>query len=285
MKNNYRKILNVLFALWLCGGACAAAQAQDATPNPQQVPQTSMADCDYVNKQLGLTDNLNEVTETRDTLTAERAELEQKVIELKGQIKAAPTASQLNAWRKEQADLLAKPNRKDADVMRLAELAGMADSEVKSRETLKDELQAAEAALLRKKGQARCVQQAINSIYSPEQYFKRWMSSIFAALIGFVIIGFFVVSYKDETVRRAIFSGQTGIQFLTLFSIVIAIILFGITSILGDKELSALLGGLSGYILGRHSGSPRVVSPSPEGAGAPTPARDAAGMPVEAPAI
>jgi presenilin-like A22 family membrane protease len=44
---------------------------------------------------------------------------------------------------------------------------------------------------------------------------------------------------------------QSGIQFLTLFSLVIAIILFGITDILEGKELAALLGGLSGYILGR----------------------------------
>lgn len=39
--------------------------------------------------------------------------------------------------------------------------------------------------------------------------------------------------------------GQSGIQFLTLFSLVIAIILFGITGILKGKELAALLGGLS----------------------------------------
>ena len=38
---------------------------------------------------------------------------------------------------------------------------------------------------------------------------------------------------------------------MTLFSLVIAIILFGITEILQAKELSALLGGISGYILGR----------------------------------
>jgi hypothetical protein len=37
---------------------------------------------------------------------------------------------------------------------------------------------------------------------------------------------------------------------------VIAIILFGITGILEGKELSALLGGLSGYILGRTSDRP-----------------------------
>lgn len=62
------------------------------------------------------------------------------------------------------------------------------------------------------------------------------------------------MAYKDEKVRRAIFSHQVGIQFVTLFSLVIAIILFGIIDILEGKELAALLGGLSGYILGRSTG-------------------------------
>jgi hypothetical protein len=78
-------------------------------------------------------------------------------------------------------------------------------------------------------------------------------STIFAILIGVVIGGFFLMAWIDDTVRRAIFSGQTGLRFVTLFSIVIAIILFGITGILQDKELAALLGRLSGYILGRYS--------------------------------
>jgi hypothetical protein len=55
---------------------------------------------------------------------------------------------------------------------------------------------------------------------------------------------------RDDKVRQEIFSGQAGIQFITLLSLVIAIILFGITGILEGKELSALLGGLAGYILG-----------------------------------
>ena len=68
--------------------------------------------------------------------------------------------------------------------------------------------------------------------------------------------------------RRAIYSGETGIQFLTLFSVVIAIILFGIINILEGKELAALLGGLSGYILGRTSqkSAPAAAPPTPTGA-------------------
>ncbi len=81
--------------------------------------------------------------------------------------------------------------------------------------------------------------------------FKTQIAFAFAMLVASVIGGFFLLSWKDEAVRRAIFSGESGIQFLTLFSVVIAIILFGITGILESKELAALLGGLSGYILGR----------------------------------
>lgn len=84
-----------------------------------------------------------------------------------------------------------------------------------------------------------------------ENTFKSRMSTTFAALVGAVIIGFFVVALMDAGVRTSIFSHESGIQFITLFSLVIAIILFGIIGILEGKELAALLGGLSGYILGR----------------------------------
>jgi hypothetical protein len=67
-----------------------------------------------------------------------------------------------------------------------------------------------------------------------------------------VIAGFFAVSF-DHRVRRAIFAGQAGIQFVTMFLLVSAIILFGIMGTLEGRELSALLGGLSGYILGHVS--------------------------------
>lgn len=74
----------------------------------------------------------------------------------------------------------------------------------------------------------------------------------FTILVLVVIIGFFVIAVKSK-VAYIIFSGSEGMQFLTLFLIVIAIILFGIMGTLEGKELAALLGGLSGYILGRSS--------------------------------
>lgn len=93
----------------------------------------------------------------------------------------------------------------------------------------------------------------LNNTSYVSQNFKKQISWSFAFLVGLVIVGFFIVAYKDEKVRKSIFSGDAGLQFITIFSIIIAIILFGITEVLGGKEISALIGGISGYILGRTS--------------------------------
>ena len=105
--------------------------------------------------------------------------------------------------------------------------------------------------LLAAKMAAGDVQSEILSMLAPEQKFKYNMGVTFAVLIGAVVLGFFVISIVDKSVRQEIFAHEAGIQFISLFSIVIAIILFGITGILEGKELAALLAGLSGYILGR----------------------------------
>jgi hypothetical protein len=88
----------------------------------------------------------------------------------------------------------------------------------------------------------------------------RWVTSVsFCILVLFVIVGFYIIAWYKDQIAYTIFAGEKGMQFITLFLIVIAIILFGIMGILEGKELSALLGGLSGYILGRTStASPQV---------------------------
>ena len=93
--------------------------------------------------------------------------------------------------------------------------------------------------------------------------FKLKMSIILSLLVAVVIGGFFWVAWSDEQVKRSIFSSESGIQFITLFAIVISVILFGIIGVLEGKELSALLGGLSGYILGRGNQSATRPSSSP----------------------
>ena len=116
------------------------------------------------------------------------------------------------------------------------------------------------------------ISQMVN-LEKPKQEFKKDISFYCAILIGLVIFGFFWVAYRDEVVRREIFAGQAGIQFITLFSLVIAIILFGITGVLEGKELSALLGGLSGYILGRSSTTKSSAAPDPPQQNPPPPVK------------
>lgn len=93
----------------------------------------------------------------------------------------------------------------------------------------------------------------LNNTSFVTQNFKKQISWSFALLVGIVIVGFFIIAYRDDEIRKTIFSGDAGLQFITIFSIIIAIILFGITGVLGGKEIAALIGGISGYILGRSS--------------------------------
>lgn len=131
-----------------------------------------------------------------------------------------------------------------------ASLRGMGEDIKKNDEELKKK----QIELSQRQADLEAAEQRINELLNfelPRQKFKLIMSGVFATLVAGVIVGFFWIAHRDERVRVAIFSGAAGIQFVTLFSLVIAIILFGIIEILEGKELAALLGGLSGYILGR----------------------------------
>jgi hypothetical protein len=100
---------------------------------------------------------------------------------------------------------------------------------------------------------------------SQKNSFRLWLSFIYAGIVLVLIGGFYGLAFIDRPMRRAIFGRQAGIQFITLFSLVIAIILFGVLEILADKELAALLGGISGYILGRVSSDRSEISTSEPG--------------------
>ncbi|HWX84127.1 MAG TPA: hypothetical protein VNZ48_11075 [Xanthobacteraceae bacterium] len=88
-------------------------------------------------------------------------------------------------------------------------------------------------------------------VESNDKRYTLYSTIVFGIAVVIVIGAFFFVAYKSEAVRAAIFANDSGLQFVTLFSLVIAIILFGVLKILEGRELAALLGGLSGYILGR----------------------------------
>src|SRR6185436_488095 len=200
-----------------------------------------------------------ELVDLRVSLTSEIAGLEQQMKDLPKRIEEAEAKdralSELNETLRGLNDKKTKTDQDRSDIAGLNRDISELKDRIgdKNAAFYKADLQVKQKDLDNKKTEMQNVRRALASIYTPEQAFKRIMSITFAVLIGLVIIGFFFLSYLDPTMRQAIFSGETGIQFLTLFSLVIAIILFGITGILQDKELAALLGGLSGYILGRYS--------------------------------
>ncbi|WP_153799398.1 hypothetical protein [Foetidibacter luteolus] len=97
-----------------------------------------------------------------------------------------------------------------------------------------------------------------------QQNFLFWASMAFVLLMGVLLLIFFFVVRRDEKVRFSIFGSDSGLQFVSLFSIVIAIIIFGLTGILEGKELSALLGSVAGYILGKAKFSGKEVDGSPK---------------------
>lgn len=100
----------------------------------------------------------------------------------------------------------------------------------------------------------KCTQQ-IDSALAPEyqqQDFRKIISVCFSILIGLLVSIFFLIVYKrsDNSLSKDLLSGN-GLQFITLFVLIIAVILFGILNILGSSELAAILSGISGYILGK----------------------------------
>jgi hypothetical protein len=112
----------------------------------------------------------------------------------------------------------------------------------------------------------RC-QNQIDTALDPEnrkQGFKMYMSLTFAILIGFLLAAFFYIVYKksDNTLSILLLSGY-GLQFITLFVLIIAIILFGILDILKGSELAAMLSGISGYILGKGIQDKKAVTDAP----------------------
>jgi uncharacterized protein YjgD (DUF1641 family) len=96
----------------------------------------------------------------------------------------------------------------------------------------------------------------IDSLYEnlyDDGKFKVWITGIFSSIVGALLILFFVfISRKSETnLAKDFLSSGNGLQFITLFSLIIAIILFGVLGVLEGRELAAILSGISGYILGK----------------------------------
>ncbi len=107
----------------------------------------------------------------------------------------------------------------------------------------------------------------IDDLYSKlydDGKFKLWITGIFSFIVASLLLTFFVfISRKSETnLAKDFLSSGNGLQFITLFSLVIAIILFGVLGILEGRELAAILSGISGYILGKGIQNPRDLNKS-----------------------
>jgi hypothetical protein len=75
---------------------------------------------------------------------------------------------------------------------------------------------------------------------------------IFAyAIIFFALAWIYLIRTNRECLRELI--GGNSLQFCALFVVVLSITLFGVMGVLEARELTALLGGISGYILGKGS--------------------------------
>ncbi|MDP2388150.1 MAG: hypothetical protein Q8M29_17380 [Bacteroidota bacterium] len=112
-----------------------------------------------------------------------------------------------------------------------------------------------------KKDVALC-QDQIDSALAPEyqnQEFRKTISIGFACLLGGLLAIFVVVVFRSPKNIADYFFSDTGLQFVTIFVLIIAIILFGILGVLEGKELAAILAGISGFILGKSRPAPVVV--------------------------
>jgi hypothetical protein len=125
------------------------------------------------------------------------------------------------------------------------ESASRADSEVLALQTrihvLRDDLERSEDA----------IDTALRS-ENREMLFKTLITAFFSLLIGVMIYRFFQ-TIRESTGAKVgeLLLSDSGLQFVTIFVLIIAIILFGILNILEGRELAAILSGIAGYILGR----------------------------------
>ncbi len=236
-----RQILTrIILVVFLVGGA-ALSLAQGEEAKEGELPQTFASLRDLRTKLLReipqIEDELSKTRSREGELGYLRSSLDGARLELDfSKNKRPPNPSEIARWEQR--------------------VKSLEDRESQIQKDIGDEIKKRELELSQKREKLAEVEDEINKMLNPELYrqkFKWAVSMVFASLVGVVIIGFFWIANRDDKVRQRIFSGQSGIQFVTLFSIVIAVILFGITGILEGKELAALLGGLSGYILGRVS--------------------------------
>jgi len=213
---------------------------------------------------LSKTNEFGPLFQERSDLIDEIANLEREIADLTPKVRDATTITGLKNSLS-QADLDLKKAQKE-DPPNESYIAAITSFKLSTQDTIEAaaeaerELKPKKTMLAAKKTRLVQVEQRIASLFDNTRYvnnFKSVVTVTFGILVLLVIAGFYAITWYKHGVAATIFAGEMGMQFVTLFLIVIAIILFGIMGTLEGRELAALLGGLSGYILGRASDSSR----------------------------
>ena len=239
--------LGYLFTVILvvvCWAAPGAAQTAPPTPTP--LP-------------LETTNDFHPLFNERERLIEEIQRLEQVIEELADEVSDLPPRAHLEReLTRLKTELEKEQKAATPDQAKLAALQGYIDDTTQKLDSLKNvsELQKKkdDAYFLRRRQTQ--VEQKIAALFDDKRdmsLFRAISTAIMGVLIAIVVGGFYVIAWYKDGIATKIFGGEMGMQFVTLFLIVIAIILFGIMGTLEGRELAALLGGLSGYILGKAS--------------------------------
>lgn len=246
----------------------STADISQVSTQPVNANSTAVNSSADINK----IENFRPLFEERERLIERQRDLEKEIEDLSAKLKdAGPEEILQQNMASANADLKTAQAATPPDPGKVATIQNyLAAAQAKLQTVLGGpaSLQSKKTEYERNTQKLFALEQRIASLFDDTRDINRFHLGVtvtFGILVLVVIAGFYVIAWYKQGVATAIFAGEMGMQFVTLFLVVIAIILFGIMGTLEGRELAALLGGLSGYILGRASGASR--HPSSEGNG------------------
>jgi hypothetical protein len=264
-RGNLRYVLIVISAILVFCVCTIAVSAQTAPSTAPEATETKTTDLTTVK-------DFRPLFGERDDLIEQLRKLDQDVDDLQAKIRGLRPADVLERELERAKAVLEKleqrasapptPEQQNSIDVQARSVVQISEN-LQTMKTSKPILDANKADQSRKRARMRDVEQRIASLFDATRdvnQFRLYATITFGVLVFIVVGGFYLIAWNKQGVAQTIFAGELGMQFVTLFLIVIAIILFGIMGTLEGKELSALLGGLSGYILGR-AGTKRSAAP------------------------